>query len=223
MSVVFQVDPAELRRRAEVHAQAIDQIVAARADNERMTSEAQTLGPLYHQVKASVNDVAGQARRRRWPASSNATSRCVMPCWPRRQSTSGSRAENRARPDDQPVRYVGGLVLESAQQTTVEVFEATSRDETIIVSVDRQGASIGVQLEPEAMDCRRRGAGGADHPTEHAGLPAIATGTALGDGTQSCGECGLVSAYRGPGGGVRDDHRLLAGAQMREQWRRPGT
>ena len=58
MSVVFQVDPAELRRRAEVHAQAIDQIKAARADNERMTSEAQTLGPLYHQVKASVNDVA---------------------------------------------------------------------------------------------------------------------------------------------------------------------
>ena len=60
MSVVFQVDPAELRRRAEVHAQAIDQIVAARADNERMTSEAQTLGPLYHQVKASVNDVAAK-------------------------------------------------------------------------------------------------------------------------------------------------------------------
>ncbi|CAB4918548.1 MAG: ESX-1 secretion-associated protein [Actinobacteria bacterium] len=60
MSVVFEVDPAELRRRAEVHAQAIDQIVAARADNERMTSEAQTLGPLYHQVKASVNDVAGK-------------------------------------------------------------------------------------------------------------------------------------------------------------------
>lgn len=60
MSVVFQVDPAELRRRAEVHAQAIDEIKAARADNERMTSEAQTLGPLYHQVKASVNVVATQ-------------------------------------------------------------------------------------------------------------------------------------------------------------------
>jgi len=43
-------------------------------------------------------------------------------------------------------------VLESAQQTTVEVFEATSHDESIIVSVDRQGASVGVQLEPEAMD-----------------------------------------------------------------------
>ncbi|BBY96405.1 hypothetical protein MGALJ_60740 (plasmid) [Mycobacterium gallinarum] len=60
MSVVVQVDPSELRRRAEVHAQAIDQIVAARADNERMTTEAQTLGPLYHQVKASVNDVAAR-------------------------------------------------------------------------------------------------------------------------------------------------------------------
>ena len=43
-------------------------------------------------------------------------------------------------------------MVESAQQTTVEVFEATSRDEYIIVSVDRQGASVGVQLEPEAMD-----------------------------------------------------------------------
>jgi hypothetical protein len=40
----------------------------------------------------------------------------------------------------------------SAQETTVEVFEATSRDETIIVSVDRQGASTGVQLEPAAME-----------------------------------------------------------------------
>lgn len=60
MSVVFQADPAELRRLAEVHAQAIDQIKAARADNERMTSEAQTLGPLYHQVKASVDDVAAK-------------------------------------------------------------------------------------------------------------------------------------------------------------------
>lgn len=60
MNVVFEVDPAELRRRAEVHAQAIDQIVAARADNERMISDAQTLGPLYHQVKASVVDVAAK-------------------------------------------------------------------------------------------------------------------------------------------------------------------
>lgn len=58
--MVFQVDPADLRRRAEVHAQAIDEIKAARADNERMTTEAQTLGPLYHQVKASVNDVAAK-------------------------------------------------------------------------------------------------------------------------------------------------------------------
>lgn len=58
MSVIFQADPAELRRRAEVHAQAIDQIVAARADNERMTSESQTLGPLYHQVKAATAEVA---------------------------------------------------------------------------------------------------------------------------------------------------------------------
>jgi small-conductance mechanosensitive channel len=60
MSVVFQADPAELRRLAEVHAQAIDQIKAARADNERMTSEAQTLGPLYHQVKAATDDVAAK-------------------------------------------------------------------------------------------------------------------------------------------------------------------
>lgn len=60
MSVVFQVDPAELRRRAEVHAQAIDEIRAARADNQRMISEAETLGPLYHQVKVSVNVVANQ-------------------------------------------------------------------------------------------------------------------------------------------------------------------
>ena len=60
MGVVVQVDPSELRRRAEVHAQAIDQIVAARADNERMTTEAQTLGPLYHQVKASVSEVAAK-------------------------------------------------------------------------------------------------------------------------------------------------------------------
>lgn len=60
MSVVVQVDPAELRRRAEVHAQAIDQIVAARADNERLTSETQTLGPLYHEVKAATEQVAAQ-------------------------------------------------------------------------------------------------------------------------------------------------------------------
>lgn len=60
MGVVFQVDPSELRRRAEVHAREIDGIVAARADNERMTSDAQTLGPLYHQVKAAVGHVAAQ-------------------------------------------------------------------------------------------------------------------------------------------------------------------
>ena len=42
-------------------------------------------------------------------------------------------------------------MLESTQETTVEVFEATSCDETIIVSVDRNGASVGVQLEPKAM------------------------------------------------------------------------
>ncbi|WP_041783951.1 type VII secretion target [Mycolicibacterium chubuense] len=58
--MVIQVEPSELRRRAEVHAQAIDQIKAARADNERMTTEAQTLGPLYHQVKASISEVAGK-------------------------------------------------------------------------------------------------------------------------------------------------------------------
>ncbi len=42
-------------------------------------------------------------------------------------------------------------MLESTQEATVEVFEATSCDETIIVSVDRNGASVGVQLEPKAM------------------------------------------------------------------------
>ena len=40
----------------------------------------------------------------------------------------------------------------SVPETAVEVFEATSRDEAIIVSVDRQGASTGVQLEPDAME-----------------------------------------------------------------------
>lgn len=42
--------------------------------------------------------------------------------------------------------------MDSAQETTVEVFEATSRAETIIVFADRQGAATGVQLEPEAME-----------------------------------------------------------------------
>jgi hypothetical protein len=60
MSVVFEVNPADLRRRAEVHAQAVDEIKAARADNQRMTTEAQTLGPLYHQVKAATKDVAAK-------------------------------------------------------------------------------------------------------------------------------------------------------------------
>jgi hypothetical protein len=60
MSVVFEVNPADLRRRAEVHAQAVDEIKAARADNQRMVTEAQTLGPLYHQVKAATNDVAAK-------------------------------------------------------------------------------------------------------------------------------------------------------------------
>ncbi|MEN4466851.1 DUF2694 family protein [Mycolicibacterium conceptionense] len=43
-------------------------------------------------------------------------------------------------------------MLESAQETVVEVFEATSRDESIIVAVNRRGSSIGVQLEPSAME-----------------------------------------------------------------------
>ncbi|MGD9621568.1 MAG: DUF2694 domain-containing protein [Mycolicibacterium sp.] len=43
-------------------------------------------------------------------------------------------------------------MLESAQEASVEVFEATSCDDTIIVCVDRNGASVGVQLEPKAMD-----------------------------------------------------------------------
>ena len=60
MNVPLEVDPAELRRRAELHAQAIDQIKTARADNDRMNSEAQTLGPLYHQVRASVSDVTAK-------------------------------------------------------------------------------------------------------------------------------------------------------------------
>ena len=57
MSVPLHVDPAALRRQAEFHAQAIDQIRAARADNERMNSDAETLGPLYHQVRASIHAV----------------------------------------------------------------------------------------------------------------------------------------------------------------------
>ena len=56
----LEVDPAELRRRAEQHALAIDQIKAARADNGRMVSEAQTLGPLYHQVRASINEATSK-------------------------------------------------------------------------------------------------------------------------------------------------------------------
>lgn len=42
-------------------------------------------------------------------------------------------------------------MLES-ETTAAPLFEATSRDESIIVSVNRGGASIGVQLEPEAMN-----------------------------------------------------------------------
>lgn len=57
MNVPLDVNTADLRRRAEQHALAIDEIKAARADNERMNSEAATLGPLYHRVRASVNDV----------------------------------------------------------------------------------------------------------------------------------------------------------------------
>jgi hypothetical protein len=57
MTVPLEVDPAELRRRAEQHAQACDEIKAARADNARMNSEADTLGPLYHQVRASIREV----------------------------------------------------------------------------------------------------------------------------------------------------------------------
>lgn len=60
MNVPLEVDPAELRRRAEQHAQAIDEIKAARSDNDRMNNEAQTLGPLYHQVRASVNEVTAK-------------------------------------------------------------------------------------------------------------------------------------------------------------------
>ena len=60
MNVPLEVDPAELRRRAELHAQAIDQIKAARADNVRINSEAETLGPLYHQVRASINEVTSK-------------------------------------------------------------------------------------------------------------------------------------------------------------------
>jgi hypothetical protein len=60
VNVPLEVDPAELRRRAEQHAQAIDTIKAARSDNERMNSEAETLGPLYHQVRASVSAVTAK-------------------------------------------------------------------------------------------------------------------------------------------------------------------
>lgn len=44
-------------------------------------------------------------------------------------------------------------MLESAQETSVtSIFEAASGDETIIVTVNRGGASVGVQLEPAAME-----------------------------------------------------------------------
>lgn len=58
MNVPLEVDPAELRRRAEIHARSIDEIKAARADRARMLSESQTLGPLYHQVREAIAVVA---------------------------------------------------------------------------------------------------------------------------------------------------------------------
>lgn len=60
MDVPLEVDPAELRRLAEMHAQAADTIKAARADKERMNSDAQTLGPLYHQVRAAVSEATSK-------------------------------------------------------------------------------------------------------------------------------------------------------------------
>ncbi|MEN4466852.1 type VII secretion target [Mycolicibacterium conceptionense] len=60
MNVPLDVSIADLRRRAEQHAQAIDKIKAARADNERMNSEASTLGPLYHEVRASIGEVTAR-------------------------------------------------------------------------------------------------------------------------------------------------------------------
>lgn len=96
MSVVFQANPTELRQRAEVHAQAIDQIKAARADNERMQSEAQTLGPLYHQVKASVDEVA--ARRDAALASEQARHEKIRDALLQSATEFEQReAENRAR------------------------------------------------------------------------------------------------------------------------------
>jgi hypothetical protein len=43
-------------------------------------------------------------------------------------------------------------VSDTTSAAVVEVFEATSRDESVIVFVDRRGASTGVQLQPEAME-----------------------------------------------------------------------
>ncbi len=60
MSVATKVEYAELQRRAQVHAQAIEQCNAALADNARALSEAQTLGPLYHQVKAAVGETVAK-------------------------------------------------------------------------------------------------------------------------------------------------------------------
>jgi hypothetical protein len=60
VKVPLEVDPAELLRRAEQHAQHIDQIKAARADNDRMNTDAQTLGPLYYRVRASIYDVTSK-------------------------------------------------------------------------------------------------------------------------------------------------------------------
>ncbi|MCX8565113.1 DUF2694 domain-containing protein [Mycolicibacterium mucogenicum] len=40
----------------------------------------------------------------------------------------------------------------SVEVSGQEVFEATSKDKSIIVTVDLDGATLGVQLEPEAME-----------------------------------------------------------------------
>lgn len=57
MNVPLEVDPAELRRRAELHAQAIDAITASRAEGSKMIEDARSLGPLYHEVRDAVGTV----------------------------------------------------------------------------------------------------------------------------------------------------------------------
>ena len=54
MKQEFQTDTDALRRQAEVHETAIDAIKAARAENTQIKDQAQTLGPLFYEVKRAI-------------------------------------------------------------------------------------------------------------------------------------------------------------------------